>query len=143
MSGSVWGTLKKFFATRGSVPHPYIYSLSLPSNAYVPHNMPNILTFVGVAKACNSCNVRRARCSGGHPCERCQRSSRECQYSVAEPIVTITQKEYDNLRRCQRSEQLRNSPAVIETHPNGHDEQQLASEFGEELSESTSRRLSR
>jgi hypothetical protein len=50
--------------------------------------------------------VRRAKCSGGQPCERCLRSSRECQYPVTEETISITRREYNELlRKCQSREE--------------------------------------
>ena len=57
-------------------------------------------------RRCNACNVRRAKCSGGQPCERCQKSARECQYPVVEETVSITRREYHELlRKCRRFEE--------------------------------------
>lgn len=51
--------------------------------------------------SCNSCNVRRAKCSGGQPCERCKKSSRECRYPVAEEMVSIPRRQKEALvSRC-------------------------------------------
>lgn len=52
-----------------------------------------------VAKACNGCNVRRAKCSGGQPCDRCRKASRVCAYPAIEEYVTIKRSEYEALRR--------------------------------------------
>ncbi|CAO2649768.1 Nn.00g010600.m01.CDS01 [Neocucurbitaria sp. VM-36] len=37
-----------------------------------------------VVRACNACNVRRVRCSGEQPCQRCCKVSRECEYPAPE-----------------------------------------------------------
>lgn len=56
-----------------------------------------------VAKACNGCNVRRAKCTGGLPCDRCRKSTRECRYPELEETVTISKSEYEALRRARES----------------------------------------
>ncbi|KAK1835711.1 high-affinity nicotinic acid transporter [Podospora conica] len=50
-----------------------------------------------VATACNSCNVRRIKCSGHKPCQQCAGATRDCQYP--EPVLkrTIPQVEHDDL----------------------------------------------
>ncbi|KAH8172329.1 fungal specific transcription factor domain-containing protein [Sarocladium implicatum] len=52
-----------------------------------------------VATACNSCNVRRIKCSGEKPCKQCRSSSRECAYPAAVEKVTVPKPELDDLRR--------------------------------------------
>ncbi|KAK3937956.1 fungal-specific transcription factor domain-containing protein [Diplogelasinospora grovesii] len=52
-----------------------------------------------VATACNSCNVRRIKCSGERPCWQCSSSSRECLYPEPVEKVTIPKSELDDLRR--------------------------------------------
>ncbi|KAH6609952.1 n-terminal binuclear zn cluster-containing dna binding domain-containing [Trichoderma cornu-damae] len=52
-----------------------------------------------VATACNSCNVRRVKCSGGSPCGQCSASNRECVYPVPVEKVNIPRAEMDELRR--------------------------------------------
>ncbi|OAL19359.1 hypothetical protein AYO22_09903 [Fonsecaea multimorphosa] len=59
-----------------------------------------------VAQACNNCNVKRAKCSGGQPCERCRKSSRECLYPEVVETVSIPRREHDALKaRCALLEQ--------------------------------------
>lgn len=48
---------------------------------------------------CNSCNLRRTKCSGDRPCTQCAASSRECVYPVAAPKVSISRAELEDLRR--------------------------------------------
>ncbi|KAK9773901.1 hypothetical protein AB5N19_05694 [Seiridium cardinale] len=58
-----------------------------------------------VATACNSCNVRRIKCSGEHPCVQCRNTSRECNYPVAIEKISIPRTELDDLKaRCARLE---------------------------------------
>ncbi|VUC37150.1 unnamed protein product [Clonostachys rosea] len=57
-----------------------------------------------VASACNSCNVRRIKCSGERPCAQCARSSRTCLYPDAVEMVSIPRAELDALLQA-RSEQ--------------------------------------
>ncbi|OLN87014.1 putative transcriptional regulatory protein C3C7.04-like protein 4 [Colletotrichum chlorophyti] len=52
-----------------------------------------------VATACNSCNVRRIKCSGERPCRQCRSSSRDCQYPTVVEKVSIARNELDELRR--------------------------------------------
>ncbi|EHA47236.1 hypothetical protein MGG_04213 [Pyricularia oryzae 70-15] len=50
-----------------------------------------------VATACNSCNVKRVKCSGERPCRQCKNTSRECIYPVTVDKVTIAKSELDAL----------------------------------------------
>ncbi|OHE90680.1 fungal specific transcription factor domain-containing protein [Colletotrichum orchidophilum] len=52
-----------------------------------------------VATACNSCNVRRIKCSGERPCRQCRSSSRECQYPTVIEKVSVSRNDLDDLRR--------------------------------------------
>ncbi|KAL7785914.1 hypothetical protein V8C37DRAFT_412719 [Trichoderma ceciliae] len=52
-----------------------------------------------VATACNSCNVRRVKCSGGNPCGQCSASNRECVYPVPIEKINVPRAEIDELRR--------------------------------------------
>lgn len=52
-----------------------------------------------VAQACNSCNLRRTRCSGETPCSQCAASSRECVYPGPSAKVFISRTELDDLKR--------------------------------------------
>lgn len=75
-----------------------------------------------VAKACNGCNVRRAKCSGGQPCDRCRKASRECKYPALEETVTITKSEYEALRRTRASLEQGQpglSPNGLDDHASG------------------------
>ncbi|KLU86080.1 hypothetical protein MAPG_05099 [Magnaporthiopsis poae ATCC 64411] len=51
-----------------------------------------------VATACNSCNVKRVKCSGDKPCRQCEASSRECIYPVAVDKVSIPRSDLEELR---------------------------------------------
>lgn len=51
-----------------------------------------------VATACNSCNVKRVRCSGDRPCKQCKVGSRECIYPVTIDKVTIAKSELEALQ---------------------------------------------
>ncbi|KAK4097737.1 hypothetical protein N658DRAFT_433462 [Parathielavia hyrcaniae] len=54
-----------------------------------------------VATACNSCNVRRIKCSGERPCRQCTSAQRDCQYPEPVERVTIPRAELESLqRRC-------------------------------------------
>ncbi|KAL2133218.1 hypothetical protein VTI74DRAFT_2727 [Chaetomium olivicolor] len=54
-----------------------------------------------VATACNSCNVRRIKCSGDRPCRQCTTAQRECLYPEPVERVTIARAELESLqRRC-------------------------------------------
>ncbi|KAK6216962.1 fungal specific transcription factor domain-containing protein [Colletotrichum tabaci] len=52
-----------------------------------------------VATACNSCNIRRIKCSGERPCRQCRSSSRDCQYPTIIEKVSVSRNELDDLRR--------------------------------------------
>ncbi|KAK4139555.1 uncharacterized protein C8A04DRAFT_40619 [Dichotomopilus funicola] len=52
-----------------------------------------------VATACNSCNVRRIKCSGDRPCRQCTSAQRDCLYPEPVERVTIPRAELDSLRR--------------------------------------------
>ncbi|KAL7931506.1 hypothetical protein V8C35DRAFT_309691 [Trichoderma chlorosporum] len=52
-----------------------------------------------VATACNSCNVRRVKCSGGTPCGQCSASNRECVYPTPVEKVNIPRTELEELRK--------------------------------------------
>ncbi|KAL8723910.1 MAG: hypothetical protein Q9181_007086 [Wetmoreana brouardii] len=52
-----------------------------------------------VVQACNGCNIRRAKCSGVQPCERCCKASRECIYPVAEKTISISIGQYEALHQ--------------------------------------------
>ncbi|KAK0707929.1 hypothetical protein B0H67DRAFT_588925 [Lasiosphaeris hirsuta] len=53
-----------------------------------------------VATACNSCNVRRIKCSGDKPqCEQCKTNpDRTCAYPAPIERVSVSKSEYDSLR---------------------------------------------
>lgn len=56
------------------------------------------LTFLG---RCNACNNRRVKCTGEQPCERCIRTSRECEYTASETDRASIKDELERLRaRC-------------------------------------------
>lgn len=68
-----------------------------------------------VVKACNGCNVRRAKCTGGLPCDRCRKAARECKYPELEETVTISKSEYEALKRnCESLEQRQASSTFSE-----------------------------
>ncbi|KAF1916576.1 hypothetical protein BDU57DRAFT_450222 [Ampelomyces quisqualis] len=52
-----------------------------------------------VVRACNACNVRRVKCSGDQPCQRCSKGSRECEYPAPESDKGALRGEVDRLRR--------------------------------------------
>ncbi|KAL2152822.1 hypothetical protein VTH82DRAFT_3977 [Thermothelomyces myriococcoides] len=52
-----------------------------------------------VATACNSCNVRRIKCSGERPCRQCTTAQRDCLYPEPVERVTIPRAELESLRR--------------------------------------------
>ncbi|KAK7932673.1 hypothetical protein PG985_003385 [Apiospora marii] len=58
-----------------------------------------------VSTACNSCNVRRIKCTGESPCQPCRNSSRECQYPEAVEKVSVSRPEWEELMaKCARLE---------------------------------------
>jgi Fungal Zn(2)-Cys(6) binuclear cluster domain len=59
-----------------------------------------------VSRACNSCNVRRIKCSGDQPCTQCRNPPRDCQYPLPDDKVSILRAEYEDLRnKCAFLEQ--------------------------------------
>ncbi|KAG6299373.1 hypothetical protein E4U09_008195 [Claviceps aff. purpurea] len=52
-----------------------------------------------VAAACNSCNVRRIKCSGEHPCSQCATTARDCVYPTIVEKVYVPRTELDDLRK--------------------------------------------
>jgi hypothetical protein len=50
-------------------------------------------------RSCNSCNVRRIKCSGDRPCRQCTSSQRDCLYPEPVERVTIPRAELESLRR--------------------------------------------
>ncbi|OCT54463.1 fungal specific transcription factor domain-containing protein [Cladophialophora carrionii] len=72
-------------------------------------------------RVAQACNIRRAKCSGGHPCERCRKSARDCVYPQAEQTVSIPRREHDELRaRCALLEQ-----ALAEVIPSEREREKL------------------
>ncbi|KAK8131767.1 hypothetical protein PG984_008205 [Apiospora sp. TS-2023a] len=58
-----------------------------------------------VSTACNSCNVRRIKCTGESPCQPCRNSSRECQYPEAVEKITVPRPEWEELvAKCAKLE---------------------------------------
>ncbi|KAH7027943.1 uncharacterized protein B0I36DRAFT_365071 [Microdochium trichocladiopsis] len=56
-----------------------------------------------VATACNSCNLRRIKCSGEKPCAQCKNGTRECEYPAPVEKVAVPRAEIDALRaRCDQ-----------------------------------------
>ncbi|KAH7066231.1 hypothetical protein BKA63DRAFT_426504 [Paraphoma chrysanthemicola] len=54
-----------------------------------------------VVRACNACNVRRVKCTGEQPCQRCRKVSRECEYPAPETDKSALKNEVEQLRqRC-------------------------------------------
>lgn len=57
------------------------------------------LTRPATANSCNSCNVRRIKCSGERPCRQCTSAQRECLYPEPIEKVTMPRAELEALRR--------------------------------------------
>ncbi|KAB5539406.1 hypothetical protein GE09DRAFT_317406 [Coniochaeta sp. 2T2.1] len=51
-----------------------------------------------VATACNSCSLRRVKCTGEQPCRPCAKSSRQCAYPAGSDRVTVSRTELEELR---------------------------------------------
>ncbi|KAJ9606445.1 hypothetical protein H2200_009406 [Cladophialophora chaetospira] len=63
----------------------------------------------------------RAKCSGGQPCERCRKSSRECLYPQIEQTVSIPRSEHDAIKsKCALLEQ-----ALAELVPSEREREKL------------------
>lgn len=56
----------------------------------------SLLTYLS---RCNSCNLRRTKCSGDQPCSQCKVASRDCVYPVSTPKVSISRAELQDLKR--------------------------------------------
>ncbi|KAL1841763.1 hypothetical protein VTJ49DRAFT_6601 [Mycothermus thermophilus] len=83
-------------AASGSVPSPM---QRLPVNPRRKKVAPDERK--RVATACNSCNVRRIKCTGDRPCRQCTTSQRECLYPEPVERVTIPRAQLESLqRRC-------------------------------------------
>ncbi|KAK7993009.1 hypothetical protein PG988_001803 [Apiospora saccharicola] len=58
-----------------------------------------------VSTACNSCNIRRIKCTGERPCQPCRNSSRECQYPEASEKISVPRPEWEELvAKCAKLE---------------------------------------
>ncbi|KAI0575899.1 Fungal specific transcription factor domain-containing protein [Pyrenophora tritici-repentis] len=54
-----------------------------------------------VVRACNACNVRRVKCTGEQPCQRCHKASRQCEYPQQEKQKHSLKDELERLQqRC-------------------------------------------
>ncbi|PNY25581.1 Filamentous growth regulator 27 [Tolypocladium capitatum] len=49
--------------------------------------------------SCNNCNVRRIKCSGDRPCNRCASTARDCVYPTPVEMVSVPKTELDGLRK--------------------------------------------
>ncbi|UPX12124.1 uncharacterized protein EKO05_0002693 [Ascochyta rabiei] len=67
-----------------------------------------------VVRACNACNNRRVKCSGGQPCQRCIQTSRDCEYTASDTDRTSLK---DEMKRLQaRCSVLEEGLATIAPH---------------------------
>ncbi|KAK8097597.1 uncharacterized protein PG998_013083 [Apiospora kogelbergensis] len=58
-----------------------------------------------VSTACNSCNIRRIKCTGEHPCQPCHSSARDCEYPETVDKIYVPRADWDELvARCARLE---------------------------------------
>ncbi|KAH8126021.1 hypothetical protein LI328DRAFT_166597 [Trichoderma asperelloides] len=65
-----------------------------------------------VRTACNSCSLRRIKCSGDQPCSQCHRATRRCEYPLDFDKVSVSRAELEALQaRCEELER-RNAPAT-------------------------------
>ncbi|KAI5468163.1 hypothetical protein BGZ63DRAFT_373056 [Mariannaea sp. PMI_226] len=65
-----------------------------------------------VRTACNSCSLRRVKCSGEQPCAQCHRATRRCEYPLDLDKVSVSRSELEALKaRCEELER-RASPAA-------------------------------
>lgn len=56
-------------------------------------------TKLTVWRRCNSCNIRRTRCTGSNPCKECEAAGRQCVYpSAADERITISRATYQDLQ---------------------------------------------
>ncbi|KAK8045638.1 fungal specific transcription factor domain-containing protein [Apiospora rasikravindrae] len=79
-------------------------------NKVAPENRKRVST------ACNSCNVRRIKCTGEHPCQPCRNSSRECQYPETVEKLSVPRSEWDELvAKCARLERCLEQAVPDET----------------------------
>ncbi|KAK7942395.1 uncharacterized protein PG986_011508 [Apiospora aurea] len=69
-----------------------------------------------VSTACNSCNVRRIKCTGEHPCQPCRSSSRQCQYPETVEKISVPRSDWDELvAKCARLERCLEQAVPDET----------------------------
>ncbi|KIV99698.1 uncharacterized protein PV09_08631 [Verruconis gallopava] len=60
-----------------------------------------------VVTACNSCNLRRIKCSGEKPCYHCRKADRDCTYPVIEDKISVSRAEFIGLKaRCAELQRL-------------------------------------
>ena len=61
--------------------------------------------------ACDNCHQGKVKCSGGHPCEKCEKGGLSCVYSVSNRIGRPRNSRNDKtLERIRRSQQDQESP---------------------------------
>ncbi|KAK8084216.1 fungal specific transcription factor domain-containing protein [Apiospora hydei] len=79
-------------------------------NKVAPENRKRVST------ACNSCNVRRIKCTGEHPCQPCRSSSRQCQYPETVEKISVPRSDWDELvAKCARLERFLEQAVPDET----------------------------
>ncbi|KAL8285763.1 hypothetical protein RB597_002720 [Gaeumannomyces tritici] len=71
-----------------------------------------------VATACNSCNLKRVKCSGEQPCRQCEIASRDCVYPQAVDKVSIPKSQLEELEsKCARLERRLQEQFDFNTSP--------------------------
>ena len=78
------------------------------------------LTLTPPIFSCNSCSVRRIKCSGDRPCVQCSRSSRDCVYPEGIDKVTVPRAELEALQaKCADLESRVRSHSQPHSHSPG------------------------
>lgn len=62
------------------------------------HHVCHFLTCLPFYR-CNSCNVRRIKCSGERPCSSCASANRECVYPAPVEKVSVSKSELEDLKK--------------------------------------------
>lgn len=63
------------------------------------HVLIQFFLFLFWLHRCNSCNVRRIKCSGDRPCASCASANRECIYPAPVEKISVSKTELDDLKK--------------------------------------------
>ena len=75
----------------------------LPNGTKLPpawsQNFASLRALTRQKCSCNSCNVRRIKCTGNKPCAHCVNTRRDCIYPTPVVKITVSKYEYEDLKR--------------------------------------------